>query len=159
MLRKSSIFYLYLLSITVLMLGNLFLSKQSNHYKSLYFNLSEDIKEQTSIDLQLEELKRAILLKLKDDNIKISDDLIVVDTIGEPIKFLNLITHKRMLFYRYSHLSCASCVDEELQRMNRFANKIGYDKIIVLTTYSSIGELNMYKRVNSGINFKIYNIS
>ena len=155
---KNNISLLITISVVVLLIIlNLLALRQILQYRTYYFKHIEENNEQLDTVKDFEKLKVVISLMIRNSELNIKNNFSVTDSSGKSISFSKLIRDKKVLVFRYSQLSCTSCVDVQLQRLEQFAKRIGFDRVIVLTTYTSIKELNMYKKVNN-LSFDMYNI-
>jgi hypothetical protein len=110
----------------------------------------------TNKDIILEMTERDFKLALLSEHYLIDKDLKVFDE-NKSFKFSDLVSKKPKLFLRYSELNCNTCVDVQLKRLEKIAQKIGRENIIILASYKSKSSLWRFKRLNK-IRFNIYGI-
>ncbi|HSH53071.1 MAG TPA: hypothetical protein VK982_15195 [Bacteroidales bacterium] len=98
---------------------------------------------------------KALKIEQKYENTKIPDSFFqLVENAKEDTS--NLIRTK--LVFRFTEVTCGSCVTLSTRLLVNYAEKIGWNNIIFLATNNDVEFLNRYKRV-SRIKTKIYSIS
>lgn len=76
---------------------------------------------------------------------------------GTEVPLRSLMSDTPKLFFRISETHCSACIEAELSRIGKLAEKVGRDNIVFLVSYNSNHALHILKR-NYGIMARLYNI-
>lgn len=68
----------------------------------------------------------------------------------------DIITGTKLVL-RYSELNCNTCIDEQINNLNKISQNLGIENIILLTSYEHYTYMQKFKKVNK-IKFAIYKI-
>jgi len=79
------------------------------------------------------------------------------DEKANEIVFEQLVNTPKLI-YKFSSLSCNSCVENEIRLLKNFASKIGEENIILISNFSDIKYMYNFKRINELNRFQIYNL-
>lgn len=105
-------------------------------------------------NLKLCEINRSNEIRF---NGKILDkNSIVTDEKGNK-RLLSEIIKGSKLILRYSDLNCNTCIDEQINNLNKNIQQIGDENIILLTTYENYVYMQRFRKANR-IKFAIYNV-
>jgi hypothetical protein len=85
-----------------------------------------------------------------------NDTLHVVNEQGARVAFNQVLGADTKLVFRFSELSCNTCVDREVGNLKKMAAQVGADKIVVLASYRNLRDLVVFKRINQ-LDFQVYN--
>lgn len=86
----------------------------------------------------------------------LSDSLLLTDVNGLKVKLRDVINENKLIL-RYSELNCQTCVDEQINNLNTYADSIGVDRILLFTNYETDVYMRRFKKLNK-IKFAIYNM-
>lgn len=102
-------------------------------------------------------LENVFDLKLKLENSSLSPAILLRTESGDTIALKQLVKDSAKLIFKYSEITCNSCVDNEVNNLVNFARNNDSKTIIVIGEYSNIRELNIFKRINK-IDLPVYNL-
>ncbi|MDH7605419.1 MAG: hypothetical protein QHH13_10995 [Melioribacter sp.] len=80
----------------------------------------------------------------------------MLDINGKKITISSILRKSEKLVFRYTSLNCQICVDSEIVRLKDLGEKIGKDKIIIITSYSGIKNFYNFHKINKLYNYNIY---
>lgn len=63
----------------------------------------------------------------------------------------------RKLVFRYSFIHCNACVDTIMKLVNKFANEVGADKVVIIAQYANKRDYKNFVRINQ-IKTSIYHL-
>lgn len=89
---------------------------------------------------------------------KIDKNTVFFDENEKEIKIAQIVSRGPYLIFKYSNLNCEVCVDEQISLLKYAKELIGVTKILIITNYSSYGELSRFQRLNQLDDFKILNL-
>lgn len=96
-------------------------------------------------------------LHLKSNGALIEKELSLKNYKGEEFALNNKLTSKKLIF-RYSELHCDECVDQQIESLKKYKERIGNENILILADYANINNLILFKRLNS-IEIPVYRLS
>ena len=88
---------------------------------------------------------------------KIDSDIVLLDENGNPLKLKNIVGRSPKLVFKYSDLSCETCVEEQMALLKKASEKIGPENIVILTNYDSPRKFSQFVRMNQ-VTFKVLNL-
>lgn len=74
---------------------------------------------------------------------------LISSTAEDTITLETLVGSSPKLVFHYSELNCMQCVDQEVGKIKKLAQKIGRENILIVATYDNIRDLFLFKRVNN----------
>jgi len=89
-------------------------------------------------------------------NTQIDGNIEVVSESGKKYTIKELVD-ENTLFFKYSQLSCGSCVEQEFKMLAEYISPKHQRKIIVMTDYGDVGLLYRFKRINK-ISHEMFNV-
>lgn len=106
--------------------------------------------------LKNDHYKKTLAFLQKNEIPNISHKIELSNESGDRFSLNRLISNDKKLVFRYSELGCNVCVDSQLVFINKFIQKYGSDRFIMIANYSNLRNLNNFKKLNS-IDYEIYN--
>lgn len=86
-------------------------------------------------------------VQLSEDPLQPEEKISLSEIAGDEIK----------LVLRYSEIHCDVCVDSTLNQLKNIAQKIGQERIILISSYADPRDMYTFKRLNN-LEFPIYNL-
>jgi hypothetical protein len=148
---KTPTFFSILLFLSILILS-VIISFQLKHKKQ-QLQESYSANQELSTLLSISSEKDKILLML---NYQKLNDISIQSLNGEFVSLTNEIKFPILIFRFDPNRACAPCIDNTLRLLNLVGDKIGNDKILLLSKFNSINELKLL-RMKNPINFRSYN--
>ena len=148
---KSSTNNLIRTALIVFIVFNLLLVlklRKANNYASQF---SEPREKRTEL------LLNNIFFHLESEGALMIDNIMVESETGDTTTLKAILSRKPLLLLRYSELHCNLCVDHSISYLKSLADSVGQDNIAILTSYRTIRDLFLFKRINQ-IDFPVYRI-
>jgi len=140
--KKTFIILIILLIIISITLINILriLSTKSININNEYFKKYIEYAVENSLKINGVKLHNYQLLNMK----------------GQKLTVSKVIGKSEKLVFRYTSLDCQICVDSEIDRLKYLGEKIGKDKIIIITSYVDIKNFYNFYKINKLYNYNIY---
>ena len=74
---------------------------------------------------------------------------------GRVLESMDTLFSNTKLVLRYTEFGCSACIEDQVQRLVKLAEKIGRDHVIIITYYNLIRDLVAFQRINK-INFPVF---
>ena len=156
-MKKSIAFY----GLAFLLLINIFLAfvvfMKNRNIAFLNIEISKFKTNDKYSLLKIEYCSKVVKWIQKANQISFPPKLTLQNELGNVVLLSNLVGEKPKLVFRYSQLNCNICVDSQMDFVKKFANKYGYDKLIMVSNYKFKKNIFQFKTLNN-INNEIYNI-
>lgn len=111
-------------------------------------------KNNLFVELEIQKINRITELEFNGKLIDHEDE--ITNTKGEKKKLYDVLGEKKLVL-RYSELNCDDCIDKQIKYLNKYADSIGCENIILLTNYNNNHHMQRFRKINR-IKFEIYNI-
>ncbi len=98
----------------------------------------------------------AISNNLENDNQTLANKLVLIENNGCS-QILDSIIDEAKLIFRYSNLHCHSCIDKQLDLLNRYTDSIDDGRIILFAYYQNVRDRFLFTRSNH-IRFNTYSV-
>ncbi len=133
--------------------ANIFLLYSISEKEKYLNQASEKI---LSLQERINQTNRKSNVQCNFNNTLINDSLFINH--NEWNEYKNKHLHKNKLFLFYSEIHCNVCVDIEILNLKELSEKIGNDKIIIITDSNSDKDISLFKKLHQ-IDFKIFSIN
>ena len=141
---KKHILWIALTAINIAL--GVFLYRQKNIISQFYNDY--DVKSSLSYDYTKSMLYNGLVL---DSATSLLDNKDSLYTLG------NLIDAKRKLVFRYSFIHCNVCVDTLMKFVNKFADEVGKDNVVIFAQYANKRDYKNFVRINQ-VKTSIYHL-
>lgn len=156
--KKVSVsIYMLIAWIGLMVMIGIFCYHEIRQRDTFAYGLLDDMKRYAQRIHVLETVSQNRIYEVSRNGIPYPPDLYVTDVQGNR-KMIKDIVNGNRLVLRYSELNCGVCVEEQIKALNQYANSIGVDNILLLTTYQSEIYMRRFKKANK-IKFPIYQLS
>lgn len=142
----------------VLLLGNLVYNVWWKNLPAPSANLPVSAASVGSTGEQHEIEQQLLSAGLLANVIQWKDDLLLTDEQGQSVPFNQVLEGNTKLVFRFSELSCNTCVDREVGNLKKVAAQVGANRIVVLASYRNLRDLVVFKRINQ-LEFPVYNVA
>lgn len=86
-------------------------------------------------------------LKAISSGVCLSNKLFCTLNKKDSVNICDLVKDKKQLFYYYNEVNCSSCVDSEIERIQKY-NRENCNKIIVVARYSRWRDYIVYRKIS-----------
>jgi len=115
------------------------LLKENSHLKS-------DINTQ-NIKIKHYQYNDIVNTQLTSTLINIDSTTIIETLYSEKILFREIV-NEYLVVFRYSNISCGSCVDSEVLLLRQLVNQVGLENVLIVTDNEDTGQIFRYKRMH-----------
>lgn len=86
---------------------------------------------------------------IKYTGIQLDTNLEVTDNKDSVYLLKKMVNTSRKLIFRYSYISCNACVDTIMKIVDGFSEKVGKNKVIILSQYADKWDYKKFIRINN----------
>jgi hypothetical protein len=129
---------IYRLIIVLLIIANIYLIFSKNKLSTNFSKFVENKQNENSYEGTLfSELYEAAI---ESNGILINKDIELFNVQNETIKLENLVKQHSIVVFDFTHISCKTCFEDELNRIVKLSDDFGKENIILISDFSSIRE-------------------
>ena len=148
----SIIFVLF--SIDLILLYVLFQKIRSDYDLRIKF---EKIEDSYNLNIAfIEKMKYFAYLQLKSNDFKLPERM-KSSINAQAITFENVSDWRLKIVLRFTELNCSTCIDEDIELLNKYVNEIGQSNLIIFSTFKNLRSLLSFKE-NHKLKIQIFNI-
>ena len=126
----SIIFVLF--SIDLILLYVLFQKIRSDYDLRIKF---EKIEDSYNLNIAfIEKMKYFAYLQLKSNDFKLPERM-KSSINAQAITFENVSDWRLKIVLRFTELNCSTCIDEDIELLNKYVNEIGQSNLIIFSTF------------------------
>lgn len=147
--------FLYL-SLVVFSIVNIFVYMQYQKTKKMMSDISVLTENIYDYEVKLDISNNNQLIQICNNGKLLNKEMCLFNMFGEKINLYEVVNGNKLIL-KFSELNCNTCVDEQIEYINEYADLIGVSNVLIFVTCNDYSLVRKLKKMNN-LKFELFNL-